>query len=209
MIALLIVWLLYWSDLLFYWSDPVQCPSSVFTSIRYEEPKGIAYFKVAHIIQVGEKEYEKKFAIIGAGFCGLGLAAACKRYGIPFDSFEKNECVGGNWYNGVYGSFCELLQLLTIKGTVHIISSRKTTEYKDYPMPESYGDFPSAQQMFEYFNNYAKHWDIMKHIEFNSEVISCKKIEGDKWEITIKRKDGETEKRVYKGFKFKVSNSLC
>jgi cation diffusion facilitator CzcD-associated flavoprotein CzcO len=45
--------------------------------------------------------------------------------------------VGGNWYHGVYE-------------TVHIISSRKTTEYKDVPMPADWPDFPSADQVLTY-----------------------------------------------------------
>jgi hypothetical protein len=45
--------------------------------------------------------------------------------------------VGGNWYHGVYE-------------TVHIISSRRTTEYKDVPMPADWPDFPSAEQVLTY-----------------------------------------------------------
>jgi hypothetical protein len=50
--------------------------------------------------------------------------------GISFDILERDDNLGGNWYSGVYE-------------TVHIISSRRTTEYKDFPMPDTYPDFPS------------------------------------------------------------------
>ena len=44
--------------------------------------------------------------------------------------------IGGNWYDGVYDS-------------THIISSRDTTGYGDFPMPASYTDFPSRDQMLD------------------------------------------------------------
>ncbi len=55
--------------------------------------------------------------------------------------------IGGNWYNGVYDS-------------THIISSRRTTEFRDFLMPIEFGDFPSAKQMFSYFNMYADHYKL-------------------------------------------------
>src|SRR4051812_3943473 len=84
-----------------------------------------------------------KVAVIGGGFCGLGLGAALKRHGIEFDIWEQAGEVGGNWNSGVYDH-------------VHIISSKKTTEYKDFPMPDDYPDFPSQKQVLAYLNSYVK-----------------------------------------------------
>ena len=61
-------------------------------------------------------------ALIGAGPVGLGMAKALLEYKIPYEQLEADRELGGNWLHGVYE-------------TVHIISSRKTTEYADYPMP--------------------------------------------------------------------------
>jgi len=72
-----------------------------------------------------------KHCVIGAGFTGLALAAAFKRHGIAYDQLEADDAIGGNWYHGVYE-------------TVHIISSRRTTEYGDFPMPPDWPDFPNA-----------------------------------------------------------------
>ncbi len=65
------------------------------------------------------------------------LPSCAQRHGIPYDVLEMDNDVGGNWYHGVYE-------------TVHIISSRKTTEYKDVPMPADWPDFPSADQVLTY-----------------------------------------------------------
>ncbi|HRK34084.1 MAG TPA: NAD(P)-binding domain-containing protein [Candidatus Hydrogenedentes bacterium] len=123
-----------------------------------------------------------KHCIIGAGFTGLAMAQALKRHGIPYDQLEADDAIGGNWDHGVYE-------------TVHIISSRKTTEYGDFPMPSDWPDFPSAQQMLEYLNRYADHFQLREHLSFNTEVTWIEPAAGDKWEVTLK----SGEKRLYGG----------
>lgn len=126
--------------------------------------------------------YSDKIAVIGAGFCGLGVMSAFQRNGIPFDAFEADAELGGNWYHGVYE-------------TVHIISSRKTTEYSDLPMPADYPDFPSAAQMLRYLNLYADHYQLRPHIQFNTAVTRVAPAPGDHWELTL----SNGERRVYGG----------
>lgn len=111
-------------------------------------------------------------AVIGAGFSGLGAAAALKRRGIPFDVYEAEDDVGGNWLNGVYE-------------TVHLISSRKTTAYAEYPMPETYPDFPGARQMLEYLRSYAEHFDLRPHIRFRTRVVGVEPREDGAWTVRL------------------------
>src|SRR5688572_20434415 len=125
--------------------------------------------------------WRDKHAIIGAGFCGLGVAAAFQREGIPIDIFEAADDLGGNWYHGVYES-------------VHIISSRKTTEFAEFPMPEDWPDFPSAAQMLEYLRAYAAHFDLRRHIAFNTRVERVAPAGDGAWEVTV-----GGERRVYGG----------
>ena len=73
-------------------------------------------------------ETEHKHLVIGAGPVGLAMAKALKDNGIPYDQVDAAAALGGNWHHGVYA-------------TAHIISSRKTTEFADYPMPADYPDF--------------------------------------------------------------------
>ncbi len=135
----------------------------------------------------------ERHAIIGAGFSGLGVAAAFARHGIPFDVFEAADDLGGNWYHGVYQ-------------TVHIISSRKTTEYSDLPMPAHWPDFPSAAQMLEYLRAYAEHHQLRRHIEFGTRVQKVEPLfkngdsgdgDGDGGQWRIKLQSGE--ERLYGG----------
>lgn len=114
-------------------------------------------------------------AIIGGGFSGLGVAAAFKRHGIPFEVLERDTGVGGNWRHGVYEG-------------VHIISSRKTTQYSDYPMPERWPDFPSGAQMLEYLESYAAHHGLAPHIRFGTEVVRVAPLgrEAGTWAVTTR-----------------------
>eukprot|EP01130_Rhizamoeba_saxonica_P008576 TRINITY_DN3470_c0_g1_i2.p1 TRINITY_DN3470_c0_g1~~TRINITY_DN3470_c0_g1_i2.p1 ORF type:complete len:452 (-),score=71.09 TRINITY_DN3470_c0_g1_i2:20-1297(-) len=100
-----------------------------------------------------------KYLIVGAGFTGLSVAASFERRNISYDLIEKNPQIGGNWFNGVYDR-------------VHIISSKSVTEYKDFPMPDSYPVYPSKQQMLNYLNNFTQHYQLSKTVIFNTKVVS-------------------------------------
>lgn len=144
----------------------------------------------------------EKFLIIGAGPCGLGVAKALQEAGIPYDQAEADREVGGNWFHGVYES-------------VHIISSRKTTEYADFPMPAGYPDFPSRRQMADYYKIYADRFGLRENIEFNTKVVRCLPRADETWEVELVGSAGgggrvnfpgsndknqtRTERRLYKG----------
>lgn len=127
-------------------------------------------------------DHTEKFLIIGAGPCGLGVAKALGEAGIPYLQVEADDEVGGNWYHGVYES-------------AHIISSRKTTEYADFPMPARYPDFPSRQQMADYYKLYTDTFNLRDHIEFNTKVEMCRPVADESWEVEF----STGEKRVFRG----------
>jgi hypothetical protein len=123
-----------------------------------------------------------KHLIIGAGFVGLGMAQALKAADIPYDQIDASDKIGGNWYHGVYE-------------TAHIISSRKVTQFTHFPMPDDYPDFPSAQNMLDYLNAFADHFDLRGQIELNRTVNYVRPVANNLWEVTFV--DGE--QRIYKG----------
>ena len=123
-----------------------------------------------------------KQLIIGAGFVGLGMAQALQEAGILYDQVDASDRLGGNWYHGVYE-------------TAHIISSRKVTQFTNFPMPEDYPDFPSAQNMRDYINTFADHFNLREQIEFNRKVTYVRPIENNLWEVTF----AKGEQRIYKG----------
>ena len=118
------------------------------------------------------RDRRDRHAIIGAGFSGLGVAAAFQRSDIPFDVFEADDDLGGNWYHGVYD-------------TVHIISSRRTTEYSDFPMPAGWPDFPSKDQMLQYLRSYANHHGLRPRIRFETRVVHVSPADSGCWNVEL------------------------
>ena len=120
--------------------------------------------------------------VIGAGPCGLSHAKALADAGLAYEQVEADTQVGGNWYHGTYR-------------TAHIISSRKTTEFTDFPMPADYPDFPSQQQMGDYYKLYADAFNLRPRIEFNTKVTAVRPREDELWDVEL----ASGEQRVYKG----------
>ncbi|MGL6340726.1 MAG: NAD(P)-binding domain-containing protein, partial [Waterburya sp.] len=123
-----------------------------------------------------------KQLIIGAGFVGLGIAQALKEAGIAYDQVDASDHIGGNWYHGVYE-------------TAHIISSKKVTQFSNFPMPEAYPDFPSAQNMLDYIQDFAQHFNLHQQIELNRQVNYVRPVANNLWEVTFNNQ----EQRLYKG----------
>ena len=101
----------------------------------------------------------KKYAIIGGGPAGLSGAKALKELGIAFDGFELGNDFGGLW--NIQNP------LSTMYESAHLISSRTTTEFLDFPMPEGTPDYPSHKLMRQYFIDYAEHFGLYNHYYLN------------------------------------------
>ena len=129
-----------------------------------------------------QKNTAHKHLIIGAGFIGLGMAQALKAADIDYDQVDASDDIGGNWYHGVYE-------------TAHIISSRRITQFTQFPMPENYPDFPSAQNMRDYLNAFADRFELREQIELNCTVTDVRPVEHNLWAVTF----ATGEQRVYKG----------
>jgi cation diffusion facilitator CzcD-associated flavoprotein CzcO len=132
---------------------------------------------------------ERRYCVIGAGYSGNGIAKALSDAGIPYDQIERNSYIGGNWADGVYDS-------------THIISSRDSTQYGDFPMPRGYPDFPSREQVVDYLNAYVDHFGLRERIEFDTEVLRCEPLDEQGlagWRVELQLPDGETEVRHYAG----------
>ncbi|HXR29426.1 MAG TPA: NAD(P)-binding domain-containing protein [Solirubrobacteraceae bacterium] len=122
--------------------------------------------------------------IIGAGSSGITAAKALHERGIPFDCFEKSDRVGGNWVfankNGMSAAYRDLF----------INTSRPRMEYADFPMPESYPDFPHHTQIAAYFEDYVDHFGFRERITFETGVEHAARGEDGLWTITLE--GGET-----------------
>ena len=124
---------------------------------------------------------DMKIAIIGAGCSGIATIKQLLEAGISdVTCFEQNDRVGGNW---IYTSDSSHSSIMA---TTHIISSKKRSEYSDFPMPDEYPDYPSHSQLLSYFESYAVHFGLKKYIRFNTKVDKVLLGEDGRWELYTK-----------------------
>lgn len=107
-----------------------------------------------------------RYLVIGAGPGGLVAARWLTACGIPFDVVERQRDVGGIWDIQTPGS--------PIYESAHFISSKTLSAFRDFPMPESFPDYPSHQQVLSYLAAYADHHGVRQQTEFAAEVVSAR-----------------------------------
>jgi len=104
-----------------------------------------------------------KYCIVGAGSSGLAACKALAEAGVPYDCLEREDDVGGNWYYGRPNS--------RVYASTHTISSKRLTEYVDYPMPDDFPEYPHHTQVWEYLRGYARRFGLYERIEFGCGVM--------------------------------------
>jgi cation diffusion facilitator CzcD-associated flavoprotein CzcO len=126
------------------------------------------------------------YLVIGAGPAGLAAIRSLKDAGLPVEAAERNADVGGQWLYGAQSS--------AVYASTHLISSKTTTAFADFPMPQEWPAYPSRVQIEQYFKDFAKRFDLYPLIRFNDGVGKLER-NGDGWRATFDK--GET--RDYEG----------
>lgn len=110
----------------------------------------------------------EKYAVIGAGPSGLAAARNLQKQGLPFQGFEAHTDVGGLWNIDNPRS--------TVYESAHLISSKSTTEFTEFPMRAEVADYPSHREMRQYFMDFAEHFGLREHFKFSCRVQSVSPI---------------------------------
>lgn len=132
----------------------------------------------------------EKACILGAGSSGIACVKTLKERGVPFDCFEMGSDIGGNWRYGNDN------QISSAYRSLHINTSKQKMAYSDFPMPEDFPDFPHHTQVLEYFEDYVEHFDLRRHITFETEVTRVEPAAGGHL-VTVKDRDGQEETELY------------
>ncbi len=136
---------------------------------------------------------KERVCIVGAGSTGITIAKALQDKNIPFICYEKGSYIGGNWKFQNDNGFSNIYRSL------HTNTYKKRMEFKDFPMPEDYPDYPSHELVYQYFENYTIHFGIKKYISFRTEVVSVTPVLQENsilWEVEIKNKN-RLQKKIF------------
>jgi cation diffusion facilitator CzcD-associated flavoprotein CzcO len=125
-------------------------------------------------------------AVIGAGISGLTMGKMLGDYGVPYTCFESSDRIGGNWAFGNPNGHSSAYRSL------HIDTSKYQLSFRDYPMPESYPDFPHHTQIKQYLEGYAEAFDLKSRIEFGNGVSRARRLPDGGWELDTQA--GETRR---------------
>lgn len=121
----------------------------------------------------------RRVCVVGAGVSGLVAIRELVAEGYDVEGFEKSNDVVGNWCN-VYDS-------------VQLLTSKRWTAFKGYPMPEATSQFPTGQEYRDYIRWFARESGLLRYIRLSTEVASAIPIDGGAggWDVTLS--DGTTE----------------
>jgi dimethylaniline monooxygenase (N-oxide forming) len=101
-----------------------------------------------------------KIAIIGGGVSGIAIAKQLSHHNPIL--FEATDSIGGVWKHCTYNS-------------TKLQSHRRDYEFTDFPWPNRDNpDFPTHVEVLDYLRSYAKHFDVIKNIRFNSKVVELR-----------------------------------
>ena len=137
---------------------------------------------------------EQQIALIGAGPSGLAGARCLQKHGVPFQGFEAHGDVGGLW--NIHNPRS------TVYESAHLISSKRMTEFLEFPMGEGVADYPSHRELLDYFRAFADHFGLRQHYRFHTRVLQAEPVSDAPdtlWRLTTQTGDAEPQTALYKG----------
>jgi hypothetical protein len=147
--------------------------------VSYDATSGGPYGQEATAWRGGTHGHDRaeNVCVIGAGASGLTAIKNLREAGFGVDCYERETGVGGAWNwrhdrSPVYAS-------------THLISSKPFTQFPDFPMPDSWPDYPHHGQVLAYLERYADHFGLREHIWLGTEVTKVEPAADGRWDVTI------------------------
>ena len=122
-----------------------------------------------------------RVVVVGAGFAGICAAVRLKEMGIPFTVFDKNDNIGGTWWENRYPG-------CAVDTPNHFYSYSFNTN------PSWKRHFSRRDEILAYIEDTADKYGLRDHIRLGVEVMRAEFDEKDSlWRMTLRRRDGGFE----------------
>lgn len=129
-----------------------------------------------------------RVCVIGAGPCGLTAAKALIEAGLTDTVIvDRGDEVGGNWVFNARSGHSSVFE------TTHLISSKRYSEYLDFPFPPETPDYPSHRDLAAYFRAYADHFRLRPHLRLRTSVVRATRRPGGGYDVVLRSEDGGAE----------------
>ncbi len=130
----------------------------------------------------------QRVCVIGAGPCGLTTLKNLRAAGIrELVCYDEGQAIGGNWV------FDERPDHRSVYDATHLISSKRLSEFEDFPFPPDYPDYPSHRQIRAYFEDYAAHFGLLPFIQLKTRVVRATLLADQRWVVASTGPDGSRE----------------
>jgi cation diffusion facilitator CzcD-associated flavoprotein CzcO len=116
-----------------------------------------------------------RVCVIGAGVGGLAAAKKLLDAGLTPVVLERNADLGGNWLYGAPGS--------SVYRSTHLISSKRLTQFHDFPFPADWPPYIHHEQALEYLRRYADRFGLLRRIRYGVEVKRCEREADGRWRV--------------------------
>ncbi|KFV65610.1 Dimethylaniline monooxygenase [N-oxide-forming] 4, partial [Dryobates pubescens] len=113
----------------------------------------------------------RRVAVIGAGVGGLASIKCCLDEGLEPTCFERSEDIGGVWH---YMDSMDSRRVSVYRSVI-TNTSKEMSCFSDFPFPEDFPNYLHHSLVLEYFGMYARHFDLLRHIRFETTALSVRK----------------------------------
>ncbi|XP_006887526.1 PREDICTED: dimethylaniline monooxygenase [N-oxide-forming] 4 [Elephantulus edwardii] len=113
----------------------------------------------------------KRVAVIGAGVSGLSSIKCCLDEDLEPTCFERSNDIGGLW------KFTETSKDGMTRVYRSLITNvcKEMSCYSDFPFQEDYPNFMTQGKFWDYLQEFAEHFGLLKYIQFKTTVLSVTK----------------------------------
>lgn len=139
----------------------------------------------------------RRVAVIGGGSSGLACIKSCLDEGLEPVCYENSDDIGGLW------RFKENPEpdRASIYHSVTTNTSKEMMCFSDFPIPANFPNYMHNSLIMDYFRMYADHFQLTKHIRFNTKVLQVRQrsdfAHSGQWDVETENKDGKTEKHIF------------